>query len=145
MTPGTSFFRKGAIALTTAAAVFAGTSAHAGDFTSDQCRMIAAVAGDVMKAVGASKLSIEFRTSLIDFIMPNVDGNGRKMTCDGNKRITTSTADDVAAFLTMREILLAPPSKISLEKAGLRSVDPREVAARDTGRAEVLPGPRPGG
>jgi hypothetical protein len=118
-----SVFRRAAIGIATAA-IFAGSSARAGDFTHDQCRLISAVAADVMKALGPSSLSVEFRQSLIKFIVPN----GKQLTCDGTKEIVTPTGADIDAFNTMRVILLAPPSRISLEQAGLRSV-PRASAS----------------
>lgn len=52
--------------------------AQAADFTQEQCRLVAAVAGKVMKTVGSPNLSVDFRTSLVNFIMPDHDGKGRK-------------------------------------------------------------------
>jgi hypothetical protein len=113
--------RKSAIALTTVAAMFAGAAAHAGDFTPEQCRSISAVGISVAKAVGPSTLSTEFKQSFRNFLGPD-------LTCDGPKDILTATPDDVAAFNTIKQVLFAPPAKISLTSAGLRSVDPGSVA-----------------
>jgi hypothetical protein len=116
-----STFRKGALALTAAAAMFAGTSAHAGDFTSEQCKIISHISVDAAKAIGPEKLSKEFKTSWRGFL-------GANLTCDGPKDIFTPTVDDIAFFNSVKEVLYAPPLKLNLDKAGLRSVDPNKAA-----------------
>jgi hypothetical protein len=89
-------------------------------FTPEQCRIVAATVADVVRAIGANTLSVEFRTSLRDFIM--TDG---QMTCRGPGTILTPTTNDIAAFNTIRSQLLA--SDISLQKAGLRSIDAKDA------------------
>src|SRR5262245_56912839 len=115
---GKSTFRHamtGAVML--GAASLPSGGAQAGDFTHDQCRLIAAVATDVMKALGPTTLSVDFRQSLVRFVAPQ-----GKFTCDGPKDILTPTGPDVDAFNTIKDVLFAPPRRISLEQAGLRSV-----------------------
>jgi len=118
-----SSFRTGAIALTAAAAMFAGTSAYAGDFTQDECRLISSVGTGTARAIGPEKLSQEFKSSFRSFLGPN-------LTCDGPKDILTPTGIDIDTFNTIKDILYAPPRGISLEKAGLRSVDPKGRGAQ---------------
>jgi hypothetical protein len=127
--PTTSNFRKGAIAFTTAAtlglaALFPAHGQTVGvgtpstpSFTTDQCRLISAVTAEVFRFRGAPTLSAQFRQSMVNFIAPN-----GSLTCDGPREIITPTENDVSAFNTIRTILLAPPRRISLEQAGLRSV-----------------------
>jgi hypothetical protein len=90
-------------------------SAAAAPFTLDQCRIVSATVAEVVRSLGADTLSVEFRTSLRDFIM--TDGH---MTCGGPRLIRTPTTNDIAAFNTIRSQLLA--SNISLQAAGLQSV-----------------------
>jgi hypothetical protein len=88
-------------------------SAAAAPFTPEQCRIISAVAVDVLKAIGPDTVSPEFKQSFRDFLGP-------RLTCDGPKQIRTPTVADIAAFNTIRSQLLA--GDISLQAAGLRSV-----------------------
>lgn len=79
-------FRRGAIALSTAAALLGSSAAaHAGSFSHEDCRLISSVITDVAKTVGARRLSLEFRQSLMSFIAPE-----GKLTCDGPKDIITA-------------------------------------------------------
>jgi hypothetical protein len=122
-----SAFRRAAIGIAAAAAIFANSAARAGDFTHDQCRLISTVAADVMKGLGSNTLSVDFRQSLIRFIVPN-----GKLTCDGPKEIVTPTGADIDAFNTIKDVLYAPPQRISLEQAGLRSVPRTSASAAGT-------------
>lgn len=115
-----STFRKTALGLTAAAAMFAGTAAHAGDFSAEDCKFIAHVGVTAAKVAGPEKLSVEFKTSFRNYL-------GANLTCDGPKNILTPTGEDVATFNTIRQVLLAPPRSISLEKAGVRAIDPRSA------------------
>ena len=123
-----STFRRavtGAVML--GAATLGGTAAHAGDFTHEQCRLIAAVATDIFKAVGSDKLSTDFRGSFVKFVMPKWPNDLR-----WSESILTPLAKDIDAFNVIRAVLLSSKAggSISLEKAGLRSVDPATLAAR---------------
>ena len=135
----TSSYRRAALGLAAGAALLASPMAHAGDFSAEQCKLIATVSGEVVKTVGVQKLSEDFRKSIANFIMPEVNGK-RTMTCEGPKNIFTPTGNDVDAFNTIREILLSPPRQISLQKAGLRSVDPKEQDNKHPDAPHVGPG-----
>lgn len=66
------------------------------------------------------------------------------MTCDGPTQIATPSDKDLAALMTIEEILSAPPARINLQRAGLRAVE--HVASRDQKRTELpRPQPVPGG
>jgi hypothetical protein len=95
-------------------------SASAAPFSAEQCKVIAATISQVLATLGAGTLSVEFRTSLRDFVV--TDG---KLTCAGSKEILTPTTQDIAAFNTIRTILLGGPNPISLQEAGVRSVAAR--------------------
>jgi hypothetical protein len=114
------------------------SQANAGDFTKEECAGVMAVALEVVKAAGKDTLSVEFRQSFRNWLGPNV-------TCDGPKDILTPTDRDIAAYNTIRTGLLLASKPISLEKAGLRSVDPKKVSAirpDDNIRAEAEAGPQ---
>lgn len=82
-------------------------------FTPEQCKVIAAVAVDVLKALGPETLSGEFKQSFRNFLGPS-------LTCDGPRDILTPTGPDIDAFNTIRSLLLR--GDISLREAGLRAV-----------------------
>ncbi len=97
-------------------------------FTKVECKGIALVASEVVKAIGANKLSLEFRQSFVNWVRPPA------FTCDGPKDILTPRGDDIDTFNVIRRVLLAGKNPISLQKAGLRSVDPKDIdAARRPG------------
>jgi hypothetical protein len=105
-----------------AASVISASTAYASPapFTAEQCKVIAATISQVLSTVGADTLSIEFRTSLRNFVV--TEG---KLTCGGSRDILTPTTKDIAAFNTIRTILLGGSSPISLEDAGVRSIAAR--------------------
>jgi hypothetical protein len=92
-------------------------SAAAAPFTPDQCKVVAAAISEVLRTLGPDTLSVDFRTSLRDFVV--TDG---KLTCEGSRDILTPTAKDIAAFNTIRTILLGGLHPISLQEAGVRSI-----------------------
>lgn len=94
------------------------TPAQAAAFTEQECKVIAGVTSEVVRAVGKDKLSREFRLSMARFIGPD----GKRATCDGPTNIATPTVDDSAAYNTIRGILLEGPNPISLQERGLVSV-----------------------
>jgi hypothetical protein len=106
-------------------------SAQQPALTAAQCKTVAMTAVEVIRDLGPEKMSAQFKQSLRDFL-------GTELKCDGPRDILTPTIADVAAFNTMREILLSPPRIISLQKAGLRSIDPSQAAV-------TAPAPAPGG
>jgi hypothetical protein len=141
-----SSFRKKATAVAAATAMMGAasfaTDAQAGDFTHEQCKIIAGITTDTMNAIGTNKLSPEFRGSIVKFIAPE-----GQLTCDGPKDILTPRGKDVDAFVVIRAVLLsrAGGGSISLEKAGLRSVDPATLASQrpaDGRRSELNAAPR---
>jgi hypothetical protein len=87
--------------------------ATAAPFTPEQCKIISAVAVDVLKAIGPDTVSAEFKQSFRDFL-------GSGLTCNGPKEIETPTANDIGAFNTIRSVLLN--AGISLQEGGLRAV-----------------------
>jgi hypothetical protein len=97
-----------------------GGPANAAPFTPEQCKIIASAISEVLGAVGPDTLSVEFRTSLRNFVV--TDGN---LTCEGSRDILTPTTKDIAAFNTIRTILLGGPHPISLQDAGVRSIAAR--------------------
>lgn len=120
---GKQALRRGAIALAAGAALFGANAAQAASFTDKECRIISAVARDVVRTLGKEKLSSQFRESLINFMAPD----GKTLTCDGPTQIRTPTGPDVDAFNTIRTILLAGDNPISLQKRGLVSVASLEL------------------
>lgn len=126
--PGTSRFvdrlRKGAIATAAIGTLFTANAAAAADasapskFTEQECKVVAAMAGEVVKAVGPEKLSVEFRRSFMGFIAPD----GKKATCTGPTQIATPKHEDIAAYNTIGGLLLQGPKPISLRERGLRAV-----------------------
>ena len=116
-TSGKSALRKGAIALA-AGSVLMAANAQAASFTQEECGLIAGVSATTVRSLGADNLSVEFRDSLMRFVAPD----GRRATCDGHTEIKTRTADDAAAFATIRRLLLSPPHSVSLQRAGVRAV-----------------------
>lgn len=91
------------------------TSALAGDFTQDECKVIVGTASGVVRAANAKKLSVEFRKSFLSWA-------GENITCDGPKDIIIVSHDDSVAYGAIRLALLSGSKPISLEKAGLRAV-----------------------
>jgi hypothetical protein len=96
-------------------AVTSPTTAFSASLTTDECKVVAAVAGKVVKAIGRDTLSLEFRQSFRNWL-------GAELTCDGPTDILTPTVNDVAAFNTIRTVLVAGDHPLSLQDAGLRAV-----------------------
>lgn len=112
---GKQALRRGAFALATVAAMAgATTGAQAAEFTREECSLIAVTAGQVVQSLGANTLSLEFRQSLGNFMVP-VRGAG--LTCSGPAQIATPTGKDIDAYNTIR--LLLP---FSLQDRGVRAV-----------------------
>jgi hypothetical protein len=157
-------FRKSALALTAVASMMAGTAAHAAPLTPRECGIVFATSADVITHLGASKFDPRFPDSLAGYLAPgnreqvrdlitgkqtiaaivkSGDAAAAKkvvdsLTCDGEKNILTPKGADIDAFNVIRQMLLSPPAKISLQSAGLKSVDPAELAsARTSKRTEV--------
>lgn len=112
------------MALALTGAVLFGSCNLAQAFTKQECKGIAYVVMDVIKAVGADKLSVEFRQSLTDWVRPP------DFTCDGPKDILTPRGKDIDVFNTIMSILESGKNPISLQDAGLRSVDPKDIGVR---------------
>jgi hypothetical protein len=115
---GKQALRRGAVALAVVGSLFAANAGHAASFTDNECKVIYVTGRDVVQAVGTNTLSTEFRRSLFNFLAPD----GKNITCTGPTQIRTPTDHDVAAFNTIRSILLQGPSPISLQERGLVSV-----------------------
>jgi hypothetical protein len=98
-------------------------SLNAPQFTELQCKTIATTTTEVFEALGAQKLSVDFRRSVIDFIIPD----GRTVTCTGPRQIAWRDRSDWAAFHTIRAQLLGSRVPISLE--GIVELAPRPVAS----------------
>jgi hypothetical protein len=115
---GKQALRRGAFALAAVASLAAATPGQAASFTEHECKVISGVARQVVTALGPNSLSVDFRRSLLGFIAPD----GKRSTCTGPTQIRTPTDPDIAAFNTIRGILLQGPSPISLQERGLVSV-----------------------
>lgn len=89
--------------------------AQAADFTEKECKVVAGVTSEVVRAVGKDTLSREFWLSMARFIAPD----GKRATCDGTTNITTPMGPDIDAYNTIRGILLQGPNPISLQERGL--------------------------
>jgi hypothetical protein len=93
-------------------------------FTHDECRNISTATTIMFTRVGANNLSVEFRQSMINFIMPN-----GQTSCTGPRQITWRTHEDGATFNSIRGLLLTPAlNYLSLERAGV-SLAPTPVAS----------------
>lgn len=99
------------------------TPAQAAAFTDHECKVVYLTAKDVVSAVGKDKLSAEFRTSLVRFLMPD----GKTLTCAGPTNIATPMGPDIDAYNTIRGILLEGPNPISLQNRGLVAVASLEL------------------
>lgn len=125
-----SSLRRGSVGATFAFAALASLvtgAAKASDFSEQDCTKIVGVTTSVAKELGPQTLSAEFKRSMREFLKPNGTAD-----CSGPRDILTPTVVDVAAFNTMRTLLLAGSHPVSLQKAGLRSVDPATLAGRPT-------------
>lgn len=137
-------FRKAAFgsafALAALSASFPG-NAQASDISQRDCANITETALRVVKTLGPQTLSTEFKRSLHAFLITD-----NKNECSGSRDILTPNVNDVAAFNTIRTFLLAGSRPISLQKLGLRSVDPATLASarpEPEKRSEVgAPSPR---
>jgi hypothetical protein len=92
-------------------------------FTELQCKTIAATTTEVFNALGTEKMSVDFRRSVIDFIVPD----GRTATCTGPRQIAWRTRYDRATFLNIRVQLLKSRTPISLE--GIVELAPTPVGS----------------
>jgi hypothetical protein len=119
---GKRALRRGAFSLATIASLFAANGATAADFTPQECKIVYETSRMVVQALRKDTLSLKFRQSLVNFMGPDT-------RCNGPKNILTPTVNDVAAFNTIRGLLLSPPARISLQERGLRSVDPASVVS----------------
>jgi hypothetical protein len=153
-------FRKSALALTAVASMMAGTVAHAAPLTPRECGIVFSTSADVITHLGPSKFDPRFPDSLAGYMAPGNreqvrdlitgkqtiaaivkagDASAAKkivdsLTCDGSPTILTKGVEEIAAFNTIRTLLLAAPAKISLQSAGLKSVDPAELASAKTSK-----------
>lgn len=91
-------------------------------FTELQCKTIATTTTTIFDAT-AHRLSVDFRQSVINFIIPD----GKTVTCTGPRQIVWRTRDDWAAFHNIRVQLLRAPSHLSLE--GIVELAPTPVAS----------------
>lgn len=111
-----SFRRRfAAVGMAALATLFAANATQAASFTPHECKVIASVAGRVVRELGKDTLSLEFRQSFVNFL-------DAKVTCTGPTNIATPTVNDVAAFNVIGGILLHAETPISLNARGLRSV-----------------------
>lgn len=123
MGTATSTIRKAAF-VTAAIALVAFPSSKANGqqqpLTKEECRAVAAVAGVIVKSVGANNLSVDFRQSFRNWL-------GADITCDGPKDIIIKTAADSDAFVTIRGALGAASRPIDImTRGGLRAVAPAQ-------------------
>ncbi len=111
-----SFRRKVAAAgMAVLATLFAANATQAAQFTPEECRVVAGIGGQVVRALGKETLSADFRQSFVNFLGPNI-------ACDGPTNIVTRTGPDIDAFNTIRIMLLQTNRPISLQDRGIRSV-----------------------
>lgn len=109
--------RTGATMFVAAAAAVANPATAASPFTPDQCQIIVNKATQVISVYGPQNISSNFYNSILGFVSPD----RATLTCDGSRDIQVAKSEDAAAFLTLRRELLG--SNISLEQAGLRTID----------------------
>lgn len=81
-------------------------------FTPDECKLIATVASDTVKAVGRGTLSAAFRESFVAWLGPN-------LTCDGPLPIRLPSGADIDAYNTIRAVLYAGAHPIALKERGV--------------------------
>lgn len=89
--------------------------AAAPPLTQAECRIVSAIAVEVIKAVGRDTLSVEFRQSFRNWL-------GADLTCDGPREIATPTTNDIAAYNTIRTVLASGEDPIDLQAIGLKAV-----------------------
>ncbi len=111
-----SFRRKVAAAgMAVLATLFVANATQAASFTPHECKVIAGVAGKVVRELGKDTLSLEFRQSFRNFLDANV-------TCTGPTNIATPKGPDIDAFNVIGGILLHGETPISLSARGVRAV-----------------------
>ena len=103
-------------AIVAAAGMLVAHGAQAADFTPQECKVIAGIAGDVVKTLGPETLTARFRGTLLGFIAPE---RGKGVSCDG-PAIEVTTDADVAAWTTMRMMLAAGDNPIDLQARGVK-------------------------
>lgn len=106
--------RAAALGIATIATLFA-ANAQAANFTPHECKVIAGVAGKVVRELGKDTLSLQFRQSFVNFL-------DAKVTCTGPTNIATPKGPDIDAFNVMRGILASGEKPIDLYARGVRAV-----------------------
>jgi len=107
-----TFAAAGMAALAT---LFAANATQAAQFTPHECKVIAGVAGTVVRTLGADQLSHAFRQSFVNFLDPNV-------TCTGPTSIATPTGMDIDVWTVIRGTLASGTRPIDLQARGVRAV-----------------------
>lgn len=107
-----TFAAAGMAALAT---LFAANATQAAQFTPHECKVIAGVAGTVVRTLGADQLSLAFRQSFRDFL-------GSPLTCTGPTNIATPTGMDIDVWTVIRARLASGTQPIDLQARGLRAV-----------------------
>ena len=85
------------------------------DFSQAECKVIAAVASKVVKAVGKDTLSLAFRQSFRNWL-------GTPLTCQVPVEIRTPTGPDIDAWNTIRTVLGSGDQPIDLLERGVKAV-----------------------
>jgi hypothetical protein len=107
--------RAAALGIAAIATLFAANATQAANFTPHECKVIAGVAGKVVRELGKDTLSLQFRQSFRNFIDANA-------TCTGPTNIATPKGPDIDAFNVMRGILASGEKPIDLYARGVRAV-----------------------
>ncbi len=111
-----SFRRRfAAVGMATLATLFAANATQAAQFTADECKHIAGIAGQVVTSLGKDTLSNDFRQSFRNFLDASV-------TCTGPTKIATPTGRDINAYNVIAGMLAAGKYRIDLNARGLQSV-----------------------
>lgn len=77
-------------------------SAQAAGFTEQECKVVAAVTGEVVRAVGKDELSVDFRKTLVTFIVPD----SKHATCTGPAMVKLRSLSDQDAISKIHDRLL---------------------------------------